>query len=153
MHIVASHYGQRLSAYALRWAHMITQHAKQRARILAFWEKHGLEATKEAFGAKQSTLYGWRQQLYAGGGKLEALNVGSTRPKQVRSRVVEWPSALKEEIKRIRREHPNLGKDKVHLFLLEWCKRTHERCPSVSTVGRLMADMGGLETVSREDPP
>lgn len=144
MHIVASHYGQRLSAYALRWAHMITQDAKQRARILAFWEKHGLEATKEAFTVKQSTLYGWRQQLYAGGGKLEALNVGSTRPKQVRSRVVEWPPALKDEIRRIRQEHPNLGKDKVYKFLVGWCKQNHARCPSVSTIGRLMADMGGL---------
>lgn len=44
----------RLNAYAVRWAHMITTPAKERARILSFWEKHGLEATKEAFGAKRS---------------------------------------------------------------------------------------------------
>ena len=63
MQIIASHYGQRLSSYTLRWAHMITKSAKKRARILAFWEKHGLEATKEAFAVKQSTLYDWRKRL------------------------------------------------------------------------------------------
>ena len=144
MQIIASHYGQRLSSYTLRWAHMITKSAKKRARILAFWEKHGLEATKEAFAVKQSTLYDWRKRLTDGQGKLEALNVGSTRPKQVRSRVIEWPAAIKDEIKQIRNEHPNLGKDKVYWQLLPWCQRRQLRCPSVSTIGRLMTDMGGL---------
>jgi transposase InsO family protein len=144
MQIIASSYGQRVSAYALRWAHMITQSAKERVRILAFWEKHGLSATKEAFTVKQSTLYDWRKKLADGGGKLEALNVGSTRPKQVRSRVIEWPADIKDEIKRIRGEHPNLGKDKVYKHLAPWCKQQKLRCPSVSTVGRLLADLGGL---------
>ncbi len=53
----------RLNASAVRWAHMIAKTAKDRARILAFWEKHGLEAAREAFGAKRSTLYAWKQKL------------------------------------------------------------------------------------------
>lgn len=144
MQIIPLVYGMRVSAYALRWAHMITQSAKQRTRMLAFWEKHGLEATKEAFTVKQSTLYDWRKKLKDGKGRLEALNVGSTRPKQVRSRIIEWPPEIKDEIKRIREEHPNLGKDKVQCHLWRWCKANSQRCPSASTIGRLMADMGGL---------
>ncbi|MEK7094812.1 MAG: hypothetical protein AAB886_01760 [Patescibacteria group bacterium] len=37
----------RITDYAIRWAHMVTENAKKRARILIFWKKHGLAATKE----------------------------------------------------------------------------------------------------------
>ena len=32
---------------------VVTDKAKQRAQVLTFWAKHGLEATKEAFKTKQ----------------------------------------------------------------------------------------------------
>lgn len=134
----------RLSEYALRWAHMITKSAKKRARILAFWDKHGLEATIEAFSVKRSTLYGWKQLLKAGGGQLEALNPGSTAPRQKRSRRDGWPQAIKDEIKRLRTAHPNLGPDKVHVFLQTFCAKKNLRCPKSRTVARLIADAGGL---------
>jgi len=144
MRIIKAVYGIKTSSYALRWAHMITKSAKKRARILAFWDKYGLTATMEAYGVRRSTLYEWKKKLDEGGGKLESLNVGSTRPLTRRSRDREWPTAVKDEIKRIREEHPNLGKDKVQKLLQKWCRRHGYRCPGVSTVGRLIADMGGL---------
>ena len=136
----------RLNAYAVRFAHMITTSAKERARILAFWEKHGLEATREAFGAKRSTLYAWKQKLQKGGGMLEALNPGSTRPKQTRSRKAEWPLPVLVEIQRLREAHPNLGPDKVAIFLQPFCAEQVLRCPSGTTVKRLIHDLGGLRT-------
>lgn len=136
----------RLNAYALRWAHMIAKTAKDRARILVFWEKHGLEATREAFGAKRSTLYAWKQQLQEGGGMLEALNPGSTRPKQTRSRKAEWPLPVLAEIRRLREEHPNLGPDKMAILIQPFCAARGLRCPSATTVKRLIHDLGGLRT-------
>lgn len=144
MHIIKAVYGIKVSSYALRWAHMITTSAKKRARILAFWDKYGLQATMEAYNAKRSTLYDWRMKLEEANGSLEGLNVGSTRPVQVRSRHAEWPQAVKDEIRRIREAHANLGKDKVYKLMVQWCKQHKYRCPSVSTIGRLIADMGGL---------
>ncbi|MBI4837092.1 MAG: hypothetical protein HY813_01645, partial [Candidatus Portnoybacteria bacterium] len=46
-----------LTVYAdgLRYRYMITAKAKDRAKVLVFWEKHGLEATIDAFSAKRST--------------------------------------------------------------------------------------------------
>ncbi|MBU1164769.1 helix-turn-helix domain containing protein, partial [Patescibacteria group bacterium] len=38
---------------------MITKEAETRLKILKYWKKYGLNATKDAFGAKRSTLYGW----------------------------------------------------------------------------------------------
>ncbi len=132
----------RLADYALRWSRMIAQTAKERTRLLAFWEQHGLAATIEAFGAKRSTLYGWKAELRKGGGKLEALNPQSTRPRRVRRR--EWPQAVKDEITRLRTAHPNLGKEKVALLLEPFCAERGLRCPKDRTVGRLIHDLGGL---------
>jgi len=144
MQIIKAVYGIKASSYALRWAHMITKSAKKRARIIAFWDKHGLEAAMEAYEVKRSTLYGWKKDLNDGAGKLEALNVGSTRPQKVRSRICEWSPEIKDEIRKIREKHPNLGKDKVYKEMVKWCKKSNHQCPSVTTIGRLIADMGGL---------
>lgn len=136
----------RLNAYAVRWAHMIAKTAKDRARILSFWEKHGLEVTREAFGAKRATLYAWKKKLTEGGGMLEALNPGSTRPKKTRSRRAEWPLPVLAETRRLREEHPNLGPDKVALLLRSFCQSAGLRCPSGTTAKRLIHDLGGLRT-------
>ena len=132
----------RITDYAIRLSRMVSDKAKHKAWILIFWEKHGLEATMEAFKVSRRTLYLWKQQLKKGGGTLEALNEGSRRPKQVRTR--NWPQALKDEIKRLRKEHPNLGKEKIHTLLKPFCQEHNLVCPSVSTIGNLIKDMGGL---------
>lgn len=66
---------------------MITDKALKKARILAFWEKHGLKATLDAFNVKKRTLYYWKQNLQEGNGKLEALNDKSTIPQTKRIRI------------------------------------------------------------------
>lgn len=133
-----------LSTYdrVLRFRYMITEQAKKRARILTFWNKHGTEATNEAFGVKRRTLFLWQKNLRKGGGKLETLNSGSRVPKVKRRRL--WDSRILEEIRRIRDEHPNLGEEKVHPLLKKFCDAHTLTCPKPVTIGRLMKDMGGL---------
>jgi transposase InsO family protein len=41
---------------ALRYRYIITEKALKKARILAFWEKHGLDAAMETFSAKRRPL-------------------------------------------------------------------------------------------------
>jgi transposase InsO family protein len=93
-----------------------------------------LGATKDAFKLSRRTLYGWKAKGQAPG----ALSPASTAPKRRRHR--EWPVAVIGEIRRIRREHPNLAKEKIHPFLRAFCERRHLRCPAVRTIGRLIAD-------------
>jgi len=45
---------------------MITEKAKHKASILAFWEKHGLEATLDAFPIKRSTIFLWKKKFREG---------------------------------------------------------------------------------------
>ena len=63
-----------VSAYneALRFRDMITPKAEERLRILAFWQKHGDAAAKEAFKVSRATLFRWQKALRSCGGKMEA---------------------------------------------------------------------------------
>ncbi len=73
--------------YASFWGHTMTDEAKQRIKILSFWEKHGLQAT-----------------LKKAHGNVEALNPRS-----------KWSPLLLAEIKRLRQDHSNLGKEKIFI--------------------------------------
>ena len=89
----------------IHFRYMITEQAKTRCRILAFWEKHGTEATEEAFKVKRRTLFNWQKRLREAHGKLEGLNTLSKAPKVRRKRL--WNERVIAEIKRLRWEHPN----------------------------------------------
>lgn len=52
-----------------------------------------------------------------------------------------------DEIRRIREKYPNLGADKIHPLLLDFTDSEGiSACPSISTIERLVRDMGGLRT-------
>ena len=117
---------------------MVTEEAKRRARILLFWAKHGLEPTIEAFEVSRSTLFEWKKIRKEKDGRMEALNPGSKRPKRVRLR--DWPHEVQGEIRRLRKEHPNLGKEKIYIFLKRFCEEKSLSCPKSRTIGRMIAD-------------
>ncbi len=116
--------------------------------MLAFWEKHGTIAAEEAFGIKKRSLFSWQRKLKEWGGKLEALNDGNRAPKKKRKRL--WDERIIDKIKRLRNEHPNLGKDKIYPLLLPFCKNLSLRCPKEKTIGRLVKDLGGLRACPKK---
>ena len=146
MHIHCKYTGIKgfLTVYndALRYRYMITKKALEKARILAFWEKHGLEAALDAFPVKRATIFLWKKQFNEGGRKPEALNEKKRTPKARRKRY--WHSDIIAEIKRQRWEHPNLGKEKLYPILKSFCAGKNLRCPKPQTIGRLIKDCGGL---------
>jgi transposase InsO family protein len=130
---------------AIRFRYMISEKAKKKARILIFWEKHGLEATMEAFNVKERTLYDWKKKLKENQGKIDSLNDKSRTPQTKRKRL--WDQRIIDEIKRLRNKYPNLGAEKIHPLLLDFCDYTGiAKCPSSSTIERLIKDCGGLRT-------
>ena len=118
---------------------MITNEAKTRLKILKYWKKYGYEATKEAFGAKRSTLFLWQKVYKESGYKLASLNPGSQARKRVNKREVH-PLILKE-IKRLRLEEcPNMGKTKVKKNLDKYCKNNNLPIYSESKIGRIIKE-------------
>ena len=130
----------RLYRYAVKYRTMINEEAIKRVRILVFWERYGISAAMEAFNVKRRTLFLWKKKLKAG--NIEALNDDSRAPKSRRKR--SWPIAILQEIRRLRGLHPNLGKDKLYMPIRKFCHEHSLKCPTVSTIGRLIKDMGGL---------
>jgi transposase InsO family protein len=137
-----------LQEHALRFAYMITQEAQQRAKILTFWNTHGLQATKDAYGVSHRTLFSWQKKLKDKNGKLEALNDGSRAPKTKRRRRYDY--RVVEEIQRLRTKHPNLGEKKLHPLLKEYCDTISLVCPKPATIGRIIKDKGGMRTVPQK---
>ena len=118
----------------IRFKYMITEEAKERCRILAFWEKHGTDATMEAFKVSKRTLFRWQENLEKTFGKLEGLNRGNTAPKKRNKRIV--PIPLSDRIIELRTLHPRIGKEKIHALLKA---KGYEG--SISTVGRILTDL------------
>src|SRR5574343_1231149 len=119
----------------LRFRYMITEQAKQRCRILAFWEKHGNTATYEAFKVSRATLFRWQKALKGNNGQLEGLNPKNRCPKNKRRRIV--PQKVKDFIIQERRYDPRLSKDKLAVLM----KSDGVADFSASTVGRMMNDL------------
>lgn len=130
---------------AVRYAYMITAEAKRRLKILEHWKKYGLDSTVDAFSISRRTLFNWKGAFESGGRKLESLNPGTRTPQKKRRRI--WDDRILDEIRRLRNEHPNLGKEKIHPLVLDFVDAFGlGKCPSVMTIGRLITDMGGLRT-------
>jgi transposase InsO family protein len=129
----------RIAKYSWRYLAMISKKALLKYKAIKFWQKYGLEATIDAFEVKRRTLFYWKRRLKDGNGNPGALNERSRKPRKLRQR--NWPKAVIDEIKRLRKEHPNLSKEKIHPFLSRFCEGYKLTCPSARTIGRIIADM------------
>ncbi|MET6781821.1 helix-turn-helix domain-containing protein [Klebsiella pneumoniae] len=99
-------------------------------KALNFWDKHGIRAAADAFDVSTRTLYWWRRLLRTGG--PEALIPRSSSV--CRSR--HWHPDVLKEIRRLRTELLNLGKEQIFVRLKPWCERIYL---STSTIGRIIA--------------
>jgi transposase InsO family protein len=133
----------RIQGYR-RWSSMLyslrkfneNEIAEERLRIISFYDKHGEQASKEAFGADRKLIYVWRKRLNRGHNHLSCLIPSSTRPKQVRSMTTDL--RILDFIKRIRKTYPGLGKEKIKPFLDEYCREN--TVPSIAevTIGKII---------------
>jgi transposase InsO family protein len=94
---------------------MATERAKKRLTIIAFWEKHGGEATVDAFGVSRRTLFRWKAKLRKGNGHVDGLNERSTAPLRRRKRV--YPPGFLESVITLRKDHHRIGKKKIASLL------------------------------------
>ena len=134
-HIGVGYFGYyRATASAMKHS-LMPEIAKLRMKALNFWDKHGIRAAADAFDVSTRTLYWWRRLLRTGG--PEALIPRSKAPLVRRSR--HWHPDVLKEIRRLRTELPNLGKEQIFVRLKPWCEARHFTCPSTSTIGRIIA--------------
>ena len=112
---------------------------ERRLKIMKFFDKHGDEATREAFGTARSTVYLWKKKLKDGGGKLIALAPRSRAPIRKRTRAV--GREVVRFIEKYRTERPGVGKETIKPALDEFCRERELRTVSESTIGRVIGDL------------
>jgi len=118
---------------------MLTEKAKHKVKVIVFWEKHGLEATLDAFPHKRSTLFNWKRILAENNGRLESLNEKSTSPINRRKRAVD--AQIEQFIIDLRTAHPRTGKEKLKSLLDKYCQNQSIKIISISTIGRVISDL------------
>jgi len=125
--------------YGIKHNHMITTKAEQRLKILKFWHQYGLTATKDAYDVSRSTLYSWQKIYRSSNREMYSLNPKSQARINKNKRIIN--TNILKEIKRLRIEVcPNMGKDKVKIFLDRYCKKNNIKQISTSTIGRIIKE-------------
>ncbi|MGH8653671.1 MAG: helix-turn-helix domain-containing protein [Gammaproteobacteria bacterium] len=113
-----------------------SQHRKEtQDPQVKFWQDHGLAATMAAFEVSRRTLFAWKRRLKAA--SPAGLGPHSTRPKRIRRPL--WPESLMAEIRRLRRAHPNLEREKLKVLLERFGQERDIVIPSERTRGRIIA--------------
>lgn len=102
-----------------------SEEVKLRLRALEFWDKHGLNATMDAFNVSRRTLFTWKQAYKHNG--TQGLVPKHKAPKSPRSR--SWPIAVINKIRAFRVQLPNLGKEQLHVKLIPWCAKKRIALP------------------------
>jgi len=126
----------------------LSRQAKQRLRMMDWYEQHGRNAalTSRHFGISRDTFYTWRRRFESTGpGGLEN---ASQRPRNVRQPT--WSADLENAVLELRRHTPGWGKDKLAVLLRDqgW------QC-STSMVGRILRrlkESGRLVEAAGTDP-
>ena len=132
----------RVATWAARCKGM-SDVAKQRLKAIQFADRHGIAAAADHAGVTGRTIYRWKALLRDGG--PDALEIQPRKPR--RRPPSRWPPEIVEEIRRLRTDHPNLGKRKIHPLLTRFCQERGLVCPAVVTIGRLIARAGGMRMI------
>ena len=110
--------------------------AKERQRIINYYNHYGGAATLDAFGVDRKLIYVWRQRLRLNGKKPSALVPNSTTPKTKR-RMATDPRVIRF-IKLLRDQHYRLGKEKIKPLLDEYCLGLGIDSMAESTIGKVI---------------
>ena len=112
---------------------------EERLKIIAFFDRWGSEATKEAHNKSRATIYLWKHKLKASGGNLSSLAPGNKAPLHRRKRIVH--PFIESFIVEYRTNHPGVDKTTITPALAIACQHSGIKPVSESTVGRLIHDL------------
>jgi transposase InsO family protein len=110
--------------------------AKERLKIISYYQKYGERATKEAFGVDRKLIYTWRRRIRTRGNHIAALRPDSTSPKNTRKMMIDYKTL--EYIRTLRESHYRLGKAKIKPLLDRYCKKENLPTLSQAKIGRII---------------
>ena len=110
--------------------------AKERLRIIEFYDLHGEKTTREAFKVGRDTVWIWKKRLKDSHNSISSLIPTSTTPKTKRMMLVHPKVVM--HIRFLREEHPRLGKEKIKPLLDKYCLKEKLPAIEISTIGKVI---------------
>jgi transposase InsO family protein len=105
-------------------------------KICEFGLKHGYKAAIEAFEISKSTYYLYLKQYKISQEFNIRLKIKSKRPHKLR--VSNWDKKVVWFIRKMRSDHPNLGKDKIKYYLDKFCIKHRIKPISTGTIQNII---------------
>lgn len=109
---------------------------QKRLKTITFLEKHGLEATIDAFSVSKTSIYRWRKTLKDHNQDITYLIPKSTKPKNTRRMCID--SEILSFIRNLRELNYRLGKEKIKPLLDMYCSKEHLPKISESLIGKII---------------
>jgi len=109
---------------------------EEKIKIITFFDKYGLQATRDAFSVGRSTIFLWKKKIKDANGSLLGLINKSKKPYNTRRMFVD--EKILTFIKALREEYPRLGKDKIKPLLDEYCLENNLEGISSSKIGKII---------------
>lgn len=110
--------------------------AKERLRIIEFYDLHGEKTTREAFKVGRDTIWIWKKRLKESHNSISSLIPTPTTPKTKRTMLVHPKVVM--HIRFLREEHPRLGKEKIKPLLDKYCLKEGLPAIEISTIGKVI---------------
>jgi putative transposase len=110
-------------------------------KIIQYFDKHGYQATLDSlllsgFKVSRRTIFNWKKKYIESYDNLYELSDKSRRPKKYRQSNIN--TSIISFIQQLRKDHYGIGKDKIKVFVDQFCEQ-HKIDPiSTSTVGRVI---------------
>jgi len=110
--------------------------AKERLRIINYYDHYGGSATFDAFGVDRKLIYVWKRKLKLNNQKPSSLVPNLTIPKTKREMKTDF--RIISFIKLLRENHYRLGKEKIKPLLDEYCLELGISSIAESTIGKII---------------
>ena len=110
--------------------------AKQRLKIINYYNHYGGQATMDAFGVDRKLIYVWKKKIKIAKNKYSGLVPQSTTPKTKRQ--METDLRIVNFISKQRQDHYRLGKEKIKPLLDEYCQGLGIETIAESTIGKVI---------------
>jgi len=123
----------------LKYQYIIQEKTKNKAEIVCFFRKYGLEPTISAFKYSKSSIYLWDKTLRENKGQIESLNEKPKASKNPRKSKID--PRIKDFIKNYRKKHPRTGKVKIKPELDVFCQKLAIKSISEPTIGRIIKEL------------
>ena len=128
------------SKNVMKWRKILnfssSEYGNFKLEVIEFHTKYGTKATHDAFKVSKPTIYRWKKEYKESNRDNISLIPKSKKPHKLRT--TSWDIHIVQFIKDIRREHRNLGKDKIKPLLDIYCSNNDLLEISASLIGKII---------------